>query len=981
MNLFHQLSSSARSHPAFELARQHVVNSANITLQQYRHKITGAIHYHLVTNHAESVFLVAFRTQPMDSKGAAHILEHTVLCGSEKFPVRDPFFAMKQRSLNTFMNAMTSSDWTVYPFATQNNKDFQNLLAVYLDAVFSPNIHPLDFAQEGIRVELDENNKPVFKGVVLNEMKGALSSPSRQLYHRLRESLYSETTYHYNSGGEPAEITELKHAELVKFYKKHYHPSNAIFMTFGKQNVYDLHEQFENLALSKFGRGEALFSKKETRLTRPKQLIESYAIEDNNLVDKSYLVLSWLLPSAEDIQLWFGLKLMSGILLQNSASPLQYFLETCDYATSAGPILGLDDQNYEMTFQCGVQGANPDNAEQFLQDVLNVLTDVASKPVDSQVINALLHQIELEQREISDGMPYGLNLFFSGLSRAIHDLDPFKVWDIDQTLIKIKKKIKHDPMWVPKLIQTYLLDNAHRVQLTFVPDTKKSEQILQAEQTKLDKIESALTGKDRERLLQQALLLKQRQESQDDQNVLPKVTLADVPSEIYLPQGEIECIEIAGTKHQLHIYPTATNGLYYQQVLIDIPDDVLQSPFFTIYITLVGQLGAGEYDYLQLQQLQTAVSGGLWMNSSLRCHISNKNKISRFLVLSTKSLAQKYEAIELLKLTFEKSHFDEKSRILELLQQQKLQWQSSVLNNGEAYAIQSATRQMSALAIQQEYHSGLVALNRLSKLLDDITYDETAYNTFRQQLQAIHSHLLKANKQFLIVCEDSQKNQLKNALQLQWATFNNIITEQAIIPIEYKSNMNNQAWLIQGNVQFCAQAYPAVTLDHIDAAVFIVLGSYLRNEFLHHMIREQGGAYGCGANYDPNTCAFYLFSSRDPRLGETFADFDASLQWLLQQQDDPQSMESAILTVISSLDKPGSPSNEAISACHSALHGRSPAITQRLRQQILKVTMGDLKRIVIDYLLGSKVVQKTVVAPLSKIEQVKELGFEIHKVV
>ncbi|MCF0263855.1 insulinase family protein [Acinetobacter guillouiae] len=980
MNLSHQLSSSTLvSHPAFEFVRQHNIDSVKINVQQYRHKVTGAIHYHLVADHVESAFLVALRTQPMDSKGAAHILEHTVLCGSMKFPVRDPFFAMTQRSLNTFMNAMTSSDWTAFPFATQNNKDFQNLLAVYLDAVFAPNIHPLDFAQEGIRVELNENNKPIFKGVVFNEMKGALSSSSRQLYHSLAESLYSETTYHYNSGGEPAEITELKHDELVKFYKKHYHPSNAIFMTFGKQNVYDLHEQFENLALTQFEHGETLFSQPEPRLVQPKQIVKSYAIEGNDLADKTYLTLSWLLPSAEDIQLWFGLRLMSGFLLQNSASPLQYYLETCGYAQSVGPIVGLDDRNYEMAFYCGVQGANPENAEQFLQEVLKVLTDIASKPVDSQVIDGLLYQIELEQREISGGMPYGLNLFFSGLSRAIHHEDPIQIWDIDQALIQIKKKIKDDPMWISKLIQTYLLDNTHRILLTFIPDNEKLAQIRQTEHDKLVKIEESLTVQDRESLLQQALFLKQRQESQDDQNILPKVTLADVPSEIYLPQGEIESIEIAGTQHQLHIYPTGTNGLYYQQVLIDIPDDVLQSPYFPIYTSLVGQLGAGEYDYLQLQQLQTAVSGGLWMNSSLRCHVSDKNKISRFLVLSTKSLTQKYEAIELLKLTFEKSRFDEKSRILELLQQQKIQWQSSVANNGEAYAIQSATRQMSALAVQQEAYSGLVALNGLSKLLDDITYDETAYNTFRQQLQAIHSDLLKANKQFLIVCEASQKNQLKKALQQQWATFNTITSEQAIPSIEYQSDVNNQAWLIQGNVQFCAQAYPAVTIDHVDAAVFMVLGPYLKNGFLHHAIREQGGAYGCGANYDPNTCAFYFFSSRDPRLAETFADFDASLQWLLQQNDDPQSIESAILTVISAMDKPGSPASEAISACHSALHGRTATIRQRLRQQILKVTMSDLKRIVTDY-LGSMVVQRSVVAPLSKIKQVKELGFEIHKV-
>ncbi|KAF1025252.1 MAG: hypothetical protein GAK29_02041 [Acinetobacter bereziniae] len=564
MNLTNQqLFSTTVSHPAFEFVSQHSIESTQIVVQQFQHKITGAIHYHFVANHLESAFLVAFRTQPMDSKGVAHILEHTVLCGSLNFPVRDPFFAMMQRSLNTYMNALTSSDWTAFPFATENNKDFKNLLAVYLDAIFSPCINPLDFAQEGIRVELDNNNKPTFKGVVFNEMKGALSSPSRQLYHRILAYLYSETTYHYNSGGEPLEITELKHNELIDFYKKHYHPSNAIFMTFGKQSVFDLHEQFENLALKKFNRGETLFSIPEPRLAQPKQQIESYAIDDDDLSNKTYLALSWLLPTTDDIELWFGFRIMSGILLQDSASPLQYFLQTCNYAVSPGPLLGLNDQNYEMTFHCSVQGANPENSEQFLIDVINVLSDIASKPIDLKAVDALLHQIELEQREISSDMPYGLKLFFKGLSRAIHHHDPIQVWDIDHVIDQVKKKIKDDPLWISNLIQIYLLDNSHRVLLTFIPDAEKSTQMRQAEQDKLDKIEAALTDKDYKNLLQQARLLKQHQEREDDYDILPKITIADIRSEIQFPQFEIGSIEIAGEKQHLHMYPTGTNGLLY----------------------------------------------------------------------------------------------------------------------------------------------------------------------------------------------------------------------------------------------------------------------------------------------------------------------------------------------------------------------------------------------------------------------------------
>ena len=244
--------------PAFRHLGNTRVESLNLEIQHYEHLATGAVHYHLATEHDEKVFLVALRTMPHDSTGVAHILDHTALCGSEKYPVRDPFFMMTRRSLNTFMNAMTSSDWTAYPFASQNDKDFNNLLDVYLDAVFFSRLHELDFAQEGHRIEFSEPGNPdsplEYKGVVFNEMKGAMSSPVSQLWQGISSYLFPTTTYHYNSGGEPAAITDLTYEQLLEFYRSHYHPSNAIFMTFGNLDVAELHQKLEAQALSRFER-------------------------------------------------------------------------------------------------------------------------------------------------------------------------------------------------------------------------------------------------------------------------------------------------------------------------------------------------------------------------------------------------------------------------------------------------------------------------------------------------------------------------------------------------------------------------------------------------------------------------------------------------------------------------------------------------------------------------------------------------------
>lgn len=965
-------------HPAFQLLRQHHVEALDIQVSEYKHKVTGAVHYHLATNHDENVFLVAFRTQPMDSKGTAHILEHTALCGSEKFPVRDPFFLMIRRSLNTFMNAFTAADWTAYPFATQNKKDFQNLLSVYLDAAFAANLNPLDFAQEGIRIEL-ENDQAVYKGVVFNEMKGAMSSPTDQLYHQLAHHLFPETTYHYNSGGDPKDIPDLSYEQLVDFYKTHYHPSNAVFMTFGNQSAYDLQEQFETLALHKFSQGTTLYSKPEKRLTAPIEVTESYAVDSEDLKDKTYHVMSWLLPETSDTKLRLGMRLVEGILLENSASPLRHYLETCGYAQSTGPLMGVDDSNFEMTFYCGVQGSNAEHAETFKHGILDILKEVASKPVDTDFVDAILHQIELHQREINgDGTPYGLSLILNGLGSAIHHSDPVHVWDVDSAIEQVKEELK-DPMWLSNLIQTHLLDNPHRVQMTLVPDATKSVKEQQAEQARLAEITATLTDAQKIEIEAKTAALKQRQDTPDNLELLPKVGLEDVPAELQIVQGQLREIICNGLDTPLNLYHAGTNGIYYQQVLIQIPDEIVQSPYFNLLSILMGEVGAGEYDYLEFQQIQTAVSGGLGMGASLRSKVDDKDRISAWLTLTTKSLTQKLDAIQLLKLAFEQLRFDEKDRITELLQQRKTRWQSRLSGSGHSYAMQAASRQMSALARRDYHNTGLGALNWLSDLVTKIDQDDAAYQALIGELQAIHRKLLQAPKQFLLVCEEHQSDHLVEEVQNVW---DKLAVDQApvsLTAVEQVNTSEDEAWLIQANVQFCASAYQAVDVAHPDAAPLMVLAAYLRNGFLHSAIREKGGAYGGGASYDGNACSFRFYSYRDPRLAETFNDFEASVQWLINTEQQPHQLEEAILGLVASMDKPGSPAGEAITACYALLHARTPKFRKILRERLLNVNLDDLQRVAKQYLLAQKPV-KAVVAPFAKREELQKLGFSIKQV-
>ncbi|MFV0278624.1 MAG: insulinase family protein, partial [Parahaliea sp.] len=342
-------TSRPATHPAFEAVRQVDIESLNLRVEEYRHRATGAVHYHLCADNAENVFLVALRTVPMDSTGVAHILEHTALCGSERYPVRDPFFMMLRRSLNTFMNAFTSSDWTAYPFASQNRKDFNNLLDVYLDAVFFSRLEALDFAQEGHRVEFEQagdNNSPlVFKGVVFNEMKGAMSSVSSVLWQTLCEHLFPSTTYHYNSGGDPEHIPDLSYEQLRAFYRSHYHPGNAIFMTFGDIPAGEHHAAFEERALRHFQRQDLRIAvPPEQRLAAPLRVNRPYAFDDSGPNErKTHIVVGWMLGDSTDLLQMLRAQLLSSVLIDNSASPLMQALETSDLGQAPSPLCGLED--------------------------------------------------------------------------------------------------------------------------------------------------------------------------------------------------------------------------------------------------------------------------------------------------------------------------------------------------------------------------------------------------------------------------------------------------------------------------------------------------------------------------------------------------------------------------------------------------------------------------------------------------------------
>tara|TARA_R110001592_G_scaffold337300_1_gene623593 strand:- start:207927 stop:210878 length:2952 start_codon:yes stop_codon:yes gene_type:complete len=971
-------------HPTFKLVRQQAIESLNIRVEQYEHRKTGAVHYHLASDNTENVFLVALRTVPEDSSGVAHILEHTALCGSERYPVRDPFFMMLRRSLNTFMNAFTSSDWTAYPFASQNRKDFDNLLDVYLDAVFFSRLDPLDFAQEGHRVEFSEADNPasdlVFKGVVFNEMKGAMSSVTSVLWSTLCEQLFPTTTYHYNSGGDPAHIPDLSYEQLKSFYRSHYHPSNAIFMTFGDIPAHEHQAVFESRALSHFAKlDQQIRVQAEQRLPAPQRHEAPYAFDEKGPTDrKTHIVIGWMLGESSNLEQLLEAQLLASVLLDNSASPLQRALETTGLGQAPSPLCGLEDSMREMVFCCGIEGSDPEHADALEALVLEVLQQVATEGVDHDRLEAVLHQLELHQREVSgDGYPYGLQLILQALGCATHYSDPIAVLNLEPVIASLRSKIQ-DPDYIRQLASRLLLDNTHRVTLIMKPDTELSARRSAAEADRLAEIRKGMDDQACADTIKLAADLVQRQQQVDDESILPKVALSDVPAS--LPDLTYTETDRYGTVTTC--YGQGTNGLVYQQVVSPLPHlSSEQLPLLPLYTQMMTELGLGADDYLQAQHRQSATVGSINAFSSMRGTVADEQAVSAHLVLSSKALLRHSEQqSQLMRDTLDTVRFDETARIRELINQQRSRRDQSITGNGHGLAMAAACAGMSPLASLNHELSGLAGI-RSMRALDDSLRDEQSLAQFCSALEGLHQQLMAAPRQLLVVAEDHRLEEVVTGAGRIWAQ-ESATTATPGFSLPACREQRGELWLCNTQVNFCARAYPTVPVEHPDAAALVVLGGFLRNGFLHRAIREQGGAYGGGASQDPGIAAFRFYSYRDPRLEQTLADFDKAVVWMVESKHDYRALEEAILGVIGSMDKPSSPAGEAKQHFHNRLFGRSHSQREHFRQQVLAVSLEDLRRVTENYLLPEKASTAVITsaAQLDATAQLREkLGLQLQE--
>ena len=683
----------------FNLQEQKYIPLLDINAQIYNESEFNCKHVHLDTNSDEKVFMVAFRTIPEDSTGVAHILEHTALCGSKKYPVRDPFFMMIRRSLNTFMNAFTSSDWTAYPFATLNKKDFDNLLGVYLDSSFFPNLDSLDFAQEGHRLEFKEKNNPdseiEIKGVVYNEMKGAMSSITSQLWHGMSKHLYSSSTYKHNSGGDPENIIDLTHEDLVNFHKKHYHPSNATFFTFGKLDPEEIQKFIKANVLDSFSpSNDVVAVRNEERLSSPKTISDFYNPQPGD-EDNHHVVISWLLNESHNPIELLETYLMSNILLDNSASPLRKALEGSTLGTSPSPLTGLEADQKELVFAAGLEGVGANKQIEVERLIIECLESLVKDGVPKDLISSSLHQLEIRQREITgSGMPFGLQIMLNCLPACIHNDNPLEILDLDNAFDAIKENLKSEN-YIENLIEKNLILNKHRLNYSLIPDTefnKKNEEKIQ--QKVIEKTRD-LSQKDKEDIVRLANELESRQNAHDDPEILPKVTKDDIP----LSRNYASPVITKTNASSNYFYKTGTNGIIYHSMLFPCDalnqDELRVANLFTNTLT---DIGLGKDSYEDIQKYQSSITGGI---SASFVTLPNDEGDSYKLALkvSSKSLEKNDLLMQDLMLkTVSESNFNESKRIKELLEFISADNEKSVIQNGHILSMSNAASQITDIA-------------------------------------------------------------------------------------------------------------------------------------------------------------------------------------------------------------------------------------------------------------------------------------------
>lgn len=917
---------------------------------QLTHNNTGAQHLHIARDDANNVFGVAFRTTPMDSTGVSHILEHTALCGSQSYPVRDPFFKMLNRSLSTFMNAFTASDFTMYPFSTQNPKDFENLLSVYLDAAFFPQLREQDFRQEGWRLEPEDLANPdspvIFKGVVFNEMKGAMSTPESLFVHHAQSNLLPSHTYSNNSGGDPLCIPDLTWQQLKDFHASHYHPSNSRFYTYGDLPLEKNLENIENKVLRHFDKISVTTDiPHEPRWLKPREKHVTCPVDPMaaNPDKQTTVGLHYLTGRTTDAFDNFSMVILSSLLMSGPNSPFYNSLIAPNIGSDYSPGAGFDNGTRDASFSIGLQGIKKDDYAMVVEQIHKTFDQVIEEGFPSERVEAALHRVELATKHQSSN--FGLGLITGIMSAWNHGADPSEYLLINDHVQQFKEKLANGPFLQEKVKECFK-DNPHCLTLVMNPDPEYEAELNKKEKEKLQSKVSCLSEDDKRNIYQKGIELAEQQNTVEDVSCLPKMAISDVDSKVKPVQ--LEHYISAGVPVQYCEQPT--NGITYFRAIssiTDIPEDLRQ--YLPLFCFILTKMGAGNLSYRELSQLIEMRTGGMGLSTHVSSHHSEMKAFEQGLSFSSHCLDKNLpHMFYLWGEIFSRPTLNDLERLRTLINMLASDLAMSVAHSGHLYAMALASSSLSPAAHLSEQFSGLSQVLFMKNMaeMEDLT-------PIIEKFSSIAIEVLEGTQFRCAVNGTAQERQaVENALEGFCDSLSSSLFEESshVQHPDYTPSAVKTHYEVPLPVNYISRCLPTVPYTHEDHPKLRILAKLLSAKFLHREIREKGGAYGSGAKMGGGIFSFYSY--RDPNFEGTLSAFEDSIQWALKGKFTDQDIEEAKLSVFAEVDKPVSPSNRGMLYF---TQGVTDEMRQANRDRLFNVTRDDVMHVARTYLASSDV--------------------------
>ncbi len=928
----------------YEILDEHRVEDVQSDGFILRHKKSGARIAILSNNDDNKVFYIGFRTPPEDETGVPHIIEHTTLCGSKKFPVKDPFIELAKGSLNTFLNAMTYPDKTVYPVASCNDQDFKNLMDVYLDAVFNPNITKYEeiFKQEGWHYELTgKDDELKINGVVYNEMKGAYSSPDEVLSSQIYRSLFPDNTYSKDSGGNPEYIPKLTYEAYLDFYHKYYHPSNSYIYLYGDMDVVERLEWLDKEYLSLYDYKKVNSEiNKQPAFDKIKNVEAQYSITmDDSQENKTYLSYNRVVGDTLDEMLYQAFDVLDYALVSSPGAPVKQAL--IDAGIGDDVYGSYDAGILQPVFSFVAKNANASQADEFESIIENTLKEVVKTGINKEALLAGINSSEFKFREADfgqfpKGLLFGLNCLDSWL---FDDMKPFIHLECLGTFAKLRKAVDTD--YFEKLIQEYLLDNTHGSSVTVKPKRGLGNEREEALAKELSDYKASLSDEEIKKLIEDTEHLKKYQEepsSDEDLRKLPMLTRADMKKNA-MPFSNIEdeLLDVKVVRHDIE-----SNGIDYISFLFDA-GDFAQSElgYLGFFTNALGLVSTEKYSYTDLANATNIYTGGISTGTASHPDIKDRNNFVFKFEVKLKVLEKNLDkALELMEQMLLTSDFTDTKRLGELVAQIKARLQANLSSSGHLVAAMRSMSSFSRYALYQDELKGIAFYRSICHIEKELSESPKSVS---DKLAAIAKKLFARNRMLISFTGNNEAyGNAKPSLEKVIAGFDKMsaIGNQA----EVHFNTAKEAFIDASQIQYVAKTGDFICEGYEYTGALRLLRIILSYDYLWINVRVKGGAYGC-MNTFLRSGESYFVSYRDPNLSDTLDVYDKIPEYIKSFSPDERNMTKYIIGTFSALDTPMNPEAKGSRSLSAYLEGITYEQIQKERNEILNAQPEDIRRL------------------------------------